>query len=185
MRLPRFFCRSCSAVSCETTPARLWREPVRWLRELPLCVKVFALVYVALLLSGCASLAPAQVPAQLDATPGPPVVITENAYRSTAFTVWYPPDWRAVSAATFADPWAVFVSPADDALMAVAVDPADLAGLALPTAMDGERRETATLTPPDAGPTLHTVLLATPDAYATALPLYRRFLASVMLPASP
>jgi hypothetical protein len=78
-----------------------------------------------LLLAGCGQLVPAITPAQLSYTPGPPVVITDDTYESSLFRLRYPRGWRAITSAAFSEPWVVFASPDEKALIVVAVNPDD------------------------------------------------------------
>jgi len=64
----------------------------------------FVIILCGIALAGCGSIAPMERPPILEATPGPAVVITENTYTSTAFSVWYPPGWLATSSAAFSAP---------------------------------------------------------------------------------
>jgi hypothetical protein len=87
---------------------------------------------VLVLLVGCGQIAPMDTPPQLSATPGPPVVITADRYTTTAFSVWHPAGWRAVTSASFAEPSVVFISPDETAVIAVAVDGDDIAAVEPP-----------------------------------------------------
>lgn len=102
----------------------------------PLCVKAFIAVYLVMLLSGCASLAPQTMRIDLDATPGPPVLVTDDRYTTVAFSVMYPAGWRAVSSAAFSEPYVVFVSPDEDVVIGVAVDAQDIAEIGPPNLPD-------------------------------------------------
>lgn len=126
--------------------------------------------FILLLMAACV---PAEQPAQLDATPGTAVILTENTYTSTAFETWYPPDWRVVSSAAFADPWVVFADAEDTALMIVAVNADDTQ---LQPEMPRQAEERVTLAD---GSMVYALLLAPDDTY---LPLYRRLVESLSLP---
>lgn len=80
---------------------------------------------LVLLLAGCGSLVPAQVPPQLTHTPGPPVIVTDNEVRTVAFRAQYPRGWQVVTGPAFADPWMIFLNPDQTALIVLALDPAD------------------------------------------------------------
>ncbi len=101
-------------------------------------LRVFV-VFALCLLGGCASLAPMQSPPQLSATPGPAFIITADRYVTTAFTVWYPADWRVVSSPAFAEPHVYFISPDEQAVIALALDEDDIRE-ALPPLTPGELR---------------------------------------------
>jgi len=84
---------------------------------------IFAISMILLLLfAGCV---PAKVPPQLDATPGPAVVITEQEYDAGAFKVRYPAGWRVISSAAGSPATVIFASPDDTAIMLFGVDAAE------------------------------------------------------------
>lgn len=123
-----------------------------------------------LLMAACV---PAEQPAQLDATPGAGVILTENTYTSTAFETWYPPDWRVVSSAAFADPWVVFADADDTALMIVAVNVDDTQ---LQPEMSRQAEQRVTLAD---GSEVYALLLAPDETY---MPLYTRLVESLSVP---
>jgi hypothetical protein len=94
-----------------------------WGQANVLLLPTFAIILI--LATACGKLAPATVPAQLAQTPGPPVMISDGVYRSTAFEVAVPVDWEVVTSPAFSSPWVVFISPEEDAVIVVAVDEAD------------------------------------------------------------
>jgi len=116
---------------------------------------------------------PAEEPAQLAATPGPPVIVTYNTYTSQAFQTWYPPDWRVVSSAAFAEPWVVFANADDSAFIVVATNPDDIQIMPEHPRQAQERIRLS-------GDTQVIAALIAPDA--TYLPLYTRLIKSLQLP---
>ena len=82
-------------------------------------------VALAILLAGCGTLVPAQVPPQLTHTPGPPVIVTDNEVRLTAFQARYPRGWQVITGPALGDPWVIFVNPDQTALIVLATNPAD------------------------------------------------------------
>jgi hypothetical protein len=147
------------------------RNPIRWVLGLPLCVKAWIIAYIVLLLmAGCV---PAETRIDLDATPGPPVVITEDRYTTTAFSVTYPTAWRVVTSPTFAAPWVVFVRPDEAALIALAVEGDDIADL-LPESGDELRDETRAV-----GAGLTARLVAPADDWDAALATFERVIGSL------
>lgn len=72
-----------------------------------------------------ASCAPRESPPQLEFTPGPAYVITQDELRTDAYTVTTPRDWRVV-AGPAEDPYTFqFVAPDNRALIALSVRPLD------------------------------------------------------------
>jgi hypothetical protein len=91
-----------------------------------------AALLLVLLLSACSSLAPAVTPAQLDATPGPPVVITSRTYTTTVFTLDFPARWQVITSASFAPVSVVLVRPDQAALMVFSEEEIDVPPLPNP-----------------------------------------------------
>ncbi|MFW5772079.1 MAG: hypothetical protein ACOCZH_02060 [Phototrophicaceae bacterium] len=179
----RATCTRCALPATRTDTDRpAWRRLVAWVVDLPLCVRLFALVYIVMLLSACGQIAPPQTPAQLDHTPGPPVTVTEHRVTTTAFTVTYPPGWEAISAAAFQQPGVIFVSPDEAAVIGVAVDPRDISTLEPPAPSDGLLRyDTLTVDLPDG--TTVTALLSAPDArWLDFAPLFADLVESIHPP---
>ncbi|MCL4255678.1 MAG: hypothetical protein KJ043_18115, partial [Anaerolineae bacterium] len=82
-----------------------------------------------LLITGCAQIAPAQLPERLAdqsnnqlPTLSAPFTITENTYQNEVFSVTYPEGWRVVSSASFAPPSAVFVSPDERQIILISTE---------------------------------------------------------------
>jgi hypothetical protein len=93
------------------------------------CRVAVRLLCALLTIAGCASVAPAQTPAQLDHTPGPVVILTNADYESSAFQVHFPQGWRVITSAASLPPAVIFVRPDDAALMMFSVEPADIPAL--------------------------------------------------------
>ncbi|MBK9124174.1 MAG: hypothetical protein IPM16_13800 [Chloroflexi bacterium] len=125
------------------------------------------LLVVALLFAGCA---PRESPPQLDFTPGPAYVITEDEVRTAAYTVTTPREWRVI-AGPAEDPYTFqLVAPEDRALIALSVRPLDPP----PTMQDVALDDLVTRTAQTAGPlgTVYAVLVAAPgeiDGFAEVL----------------
>lgn len=98
--------------------------PIKWRRGIKIIL--FGLM---LFITGCAQIAPAQLPPRLNdqqanhlPTLESPFIITSNTYANSAFSVIYPHGWRVVSSAGFAPPSAVFVSPDETYLIAITTE---------------------------------------------------------------
>lgn len=94
--------------------------------------KAAVFVLVGLLLSACSSIAPPVTPAQLDHTPGPPVVVTDRTYTTTIFTLDIPANWRVITSASFAPVSVVLVRPDESALMVFSEEAIDVPPLPNP-----------------------------------------------------
>jgi hypothetical protein len=130
---------------------------------------VFVLVF--LLLSACI---PANVPANLDDTPGAPVVVFDNIFESAQFVVRYPDGWRVVTSEAQAPLGVIFVAPDEVStiqLMVGALENANFSNPDLQTEVRG-------LTLSD-GLEMTAVLSAATEHFATYLPLFERVLASL------
>ena len=64
-----------------------------------------------LLLSSCGPIVPATAPAQLDHTPGPPIVVTDRTVRTRDYRLRYPSGWRVVTGEARLLPTVVLVAP--------------------------------------------------------------------------
>lgn len=80
-------------------------------------------------ITGCAQIAPAQLPQRLADQSGnrlptlaAPFTITADTYQNEAFSVRYPQGWRVVSSASFAPPSVVFVSPDERQIILISTD---------------------------------------------------------------
>lgn len=78
------------------------------------------IIGVIVILAGCQQVVPMAEPAVLSATAGAPVVITQDRYQTQSFNTWYDATWTVVSSASFDEPHAYFISPAEDALILIA-----------------------------------------------------------------
>jgi hypothetical protein len=131
-----------------------------------------------LALAACGRLAPANVPAQLEHTPGPPVVIADGFYHSVAFSLRVPPRWQIVTSPASSPPWVVFISPDADAVIIVAVDEKDTLNVQ-PPHVEGEQVRRVEAIELSDGSAVHAVLVAgaaVVDAYAE---VYRRVVESI------
>lgn len=98
--------------------------PIKWRGGIKIIL--FGLI---LFITGCAQIAPAQLPERLAdqsdnrlPTLSAPFTITENTYQNEAFSVTYPDGWRVVSSASFAPPSAVFVSPDERQIILISTE---------------------------------------------------------------
>jgi hypothetical protein len=74
--------------------------------------RIYPLLGIVMLgLVACGPIVPATTPPQLDFTPGPTVVISDNAYETGDFSVRYPVGWRIVTGAADQPTQVVFVAP--------------------------------------------------------------------------
>lgn len=80
------------------------------LRRSRLFLVVFSLVWVS-------SCIPAEIPAQLEFTPGPEFQISHTVYENQTFVVTYPSDWRVISPPTEFAGQVTLVAPQDNALI--------------------------------------------------------------------
>jgi hypothetical protein len=79
-----------------------------------------ALWFLLLVVSACI---PAQTPPILDATPAAGVSVTDDSYRSEAFSLRYPSGWRVITSQAGAPPSVTLVAPGDCALIVVSSTP--------------------------------------------------------------
>ncbi|TVR21583.1 MAG: hypothetical protein EA396_07610 [Anaerolineaceae bacterium] len=128
------------------------------------------------LLAGCASIAPVAVPPQLNATPGPPAIITRDSFQNDAFSAWYPAGWRVVTSASFVAPHVVFISPCERAVIGLATDGDDIAAI-LPPALRAD--DTPRHRRDDIGGIV-ILLAATSGAFDTYTPVFMRMRDSVL-----
>lgn len=141
--------------------------------------RVAAGLALALLLAGCGALPAPAVPPQLTHTPGPPVVVTADEVRTTAFQARYPRGWKIITAAAFSDPWVIFLHPDETALIVLAQH-ADDAAVDPPQA-SGERcrvQRAVTLNDSQAG-TVTAALVAEAGGCDAHLATFERTLASL------
>ena len=77
------------------------------------------LIFLSLVLAGCAPIVPATTPPQLEHTPGAVVIVTENSFDAGVFQVDYPQSWRVVKTSIAASPLiqVVFVAPDKSAII--------------------------------------------------------------------
>ncbi|MDX2077910.1 MAG: hypothetical protein SFZ02_15890 [bacterium] len=94
----------------------------------PLQTTIIILI-LAMLLTACAQIAPAQLPPRLIEqeknllpTLSAPFTITQNTYTNEIFSTTYPEGWRVVSSASFAPPSAVFVSPDEQQIILITTE---------------------------------------------------------------
>jgi len=88
-------------------------------------LKVFMLTCWGMLISGCGTIAPATIPPQLNYTPGPSVIVTDDSYDAGIFFARYPFGWRVITPAAFSTPWVVFTTRDETALIVLALDRGD------------------------------------------------------------
>jgi hypothetical protein len=134
--------------------------------SVPLCYAFFFC-----LLSACV---PAKIPANLDDTPGAPVVVFDNIYESAQFIARYPDGWRIVTSEAQAPLAVILVAPDEIStiqLMVGTLDDANFSNPDLQTEIRG-------LTLSD-GLEMTAVLSAATDQFDTYLPLFERVLASI------
>lgn len=110
----------------DLTPRLALRPFARAIEDcLRLCVNVFS---VSLLLAVCAACIPAETPAVLLNTPGPPVTITGDQVITTTFAVRYPSGWRVITSEASAPPTVTLVAPDDCTIIVVSVGSIDPTG---------------------------------------------------------
>jgi hypothetical protein len=145
-----------------------WRFMTRWV----------LIACVTIVLSACATLAPANTPPHLDYTPGPPVVITDQTYDAGPFSVRYPRGWRVITAAAFSTPWVAFTTPDETALIVLALDAQDTEVTPANTPEDELRRLDQDLML-NANQPLYAALIAPQSEWDTYAPIFDRVTASV------
>ncbi len=137
-------------------------------KKLKMCLCFVSLV-LCLFFSACV---PARVPPQLAYTPGPPVKVAGHLYRSTLFTVEYPPGWDAITSAASSPPSAIFVAPDHSALITLGLDIEEVPALA--------GADTVEIRRVILGGTHITAVLRTPDqALDNLLPLFEQLVTSI------
>ena len=109
-------------------------------------------------LTALAACVPATVPPQLDATPGPAVIVADRVEVAGLFSVQPPAGWRIVTGAAGDPPSVLFIAPDDAALIGIGTAP-DYTAPALPGAdhsaaravdMDGVQVQVGLRAPDDA-----------------------------------
>jgi hypothetical protein len=129
-------------------------------------------LFFVFIFAGCV---PAKVPPQLDATPGPAAVITEQEYDAGAFKVRYPAGWRVITSAATSPTSVIFTSPDDAAIMLFGVDVSDAP---MPDTDAQIRTETRQITLEN-GVTVTAILNAPDNAWETFAPLFDSTVESV------
>lgn len=132
------------------------------------------LLAAVLLITSCA---PRESPPQLDFTPGPAYVITEDELRTDAYTVTTPRDWRVI-AGPAEDPYTFqLIAPDDRALIALSVRPLDPPPVMQGVALD----DLVTRTAETAGPlgAVYGVLVAAPGEIDGFAEVFAAVVASV------
>lgn len=127
------------------------------------------------ILSGCV---PARVPDNLDDTPGPPVVVSDNWYRGTVFSARAPAGWRIITSESSAPQAVIFAAPDNVAVIRLidgTVQPADVT-------ISDQRNTIAEVTLDD-GRIITTVLSAPADQWVAFELVYEQVRQSVQ--ASP
>lgn len=80
----------------------------------------FVVWVIGLFVAGCGTIAPAQTPAQLAATPGEFVTVTAHTVETDSFTFSYPYTWRIVKSSPAGKPLQfIIISPDETQLIAV------------------------------------------------------------------
>lgn len=79
-----------------------------------------SLWFIVFLFAACI---PAQTPPILDATPAAGVSVTDDIYRSEAFSLRYPSGWRVITSQAGAPPSVTLVEPGNCALIVVSSTP--------------------------------------------------------------
>lgn len=72
-----------------------------------------------LLLAACGSIIPATTPPQLDYTPGPGIVVSDNSVQTPAFSLRYPEGWRVVTGQAGLPPSVVLVAPDETSTISI------------------------------------------------------------------
>lgn len=124
-------------------------------------------IILLVFLAGCGSIAPAKLPAQLDNTPGPSVVLSDNVYQSTAFNVRYPDGWQVVTSPADRPVWVVFT---DDTAVIVIATRAEDTQITLADAQREERTVNG----------LTAALIAPPEDYPAYLAMFDAVLDTVV-----
>ncbi|MBZ0295630.1 MAG: hypothetical protein K8L99_23940 [Anaerolineae bacterium] len=121
---------------------------------------------------------PVAEPTQLNDTPGPPVVVNDQIYRSAAFTVQYPAGWRVITSAAGDVPAVIFAAPDEVALIYVGAgsDPTQLPDL------PGNPRRDSRMIVLDNGQAITAALIAQESNWEAALPLFEQVAASLQVP---
>lgn len=130
-----------------------------------------------LLVAACV---PVAVPVQLSHTPGPPVIIYDLLYHSTAFTLRYPAGWRAITSAASDIPTVIFVAPDEDALIYVSANSNNPDLPVLP----GHPRGDSQVITLENGQVVTVAISAQAATWEAALPLYEQVAASLQIPLS-
>lgn len=133
---------------------------------------------IFLLLCLLAACVPARVPDNLDDTPGPPVVVDDEFYQSSAFSARYPDGWRIVTSEARLPPSVIFVAPDEVSTIRLMVGPLDDGDFSNPDLQTEVRGLTLT-----DGLQMTAVLSAPAEEWDTFLPLFEWVLDSVELAA--
>jgi hypothetical protein len=121
------------------------------------------------LLAACV---PATVPANLDDTPGPPVIIAGGWYRGLVFSARYPDGWRIVTGEAQRPQSVIFVAPDEVSTITLQLGDAPITGDTVRLAQQIRLSEDVTVS----------AALASPDVSWEALrPIYENTIASIRL----
>ncbi|MBL8157250.1 MAG: hypothetical protein JNM70_23960 [Anaerolineae bacterium] len=126
----------------------------------------------ALLWGLLAACVPATVPANLDDTPGPPVIVADGWYRGVTFSARYPDGWRIVTGEAQRPQSVVFVAPDEVSTITLQLGDAPISGDTVRLAQQIRLSERVTVS----------AMLASPDAAWEAVrPVYENTIASIRL----
>lgn len=121
------------------------------------------------LLAACV---PATVPANLDDTPGPPVIVAGGWYRGAVFSARYPDGWRIVTGEAQRPQSVIFVAPDDASTITLQLGDTPITGDTVRLAQQIKLAEGVTVS----------AALASPDAaWETLRPVYENTIASLRL----
>ncbi len=82
------------------------------------------IIFLSLMIGGCAPIVPATTPPQLEHTPGAFVVVTNETFDAGVFRVDYPHSWRVVKTSIASTPLiqVVFVTPDESSITLTQMD---------------------------------------------------------------
>ena len=122
-----------------------------------------------------AACVPARTPPQLAATPGAKVVVSDQEYRTEAFSARYPAGWRAITSPAGEPPFVVFAAP--DGCTVIVLSSDERAAPEGAGCVGGEWREAAETVATT--PVLYAALRAPADRWAEAEAAFAVVVASV------
>ena len=130
-----------------------------------------------LLISACSELAPVNEPAQLNATSGAPITITNEFYETEAFRLQYPDGWRVITSASELPPSVIFASPNEQTLIVISTEPIE--NIPQPIIVEGELATDGEVVFTQNDQAIYTAFITPESAYSDTETLFRRVISTI------